>query len=190
VGADAFGIARASAHRVKWSVSTSIQVFPLADNGMGPTRSTATTCHGRPAYSRRRPVVSVGRPCLLAWQTSHCRMRSRTSRVNPGQCQRSLRHLMIRLTPEWACLWVSQIISRRRARGHTTRFPSRRLSAASVMVRRPSWLTLREPQRIQRCRYSTSPCCCCSSVGRRPSFLAGRCQLLPLAVFAEAGSTP
>jgi len=46
MGADTSEMAKASAHWVKWSVSTSIQVFPLADNSIGPTRSTATTCHG------------------------------------------------------------------------------------------------------------------------------------------------
>jgi len=52
-GGNASGIVRGSAHRVKWSMSTSIQVFLLVDNGIGLTRSTATTCHGRLAYSRR-----------------------------------------------------------------------------------------------------------------------------------------
>jgi len=153
-------------------MSTTIQVFPLADNSIGSTRSTATVCHGRPAYSRLQPVVFVGWPFLLAWQTSHCRIRSRTSRVSPGLYQRSLRHLMTQLTPAQACLWVSQISSRRRERGHTPRSLSRWLSTASVMVRRPSWLTLRESQQLQKCKYSTSPCRCCSSVDQRPFFLS------------------
>jgi len=60
VGADVSGIARASAHRVKWFVSTSIQVFPSADNGIGSTRPAATICYSRPAYSRCWTVLSLG----------------------------------------------------------------------------------------------------------------------------------
>jgi len=44
VGADASGIDRASANQVKWSMSTSIQVFSLMENGISPTRPTVTTC--------------------------------------------------------------------------------------------------------------------------------------------------
>lgn len=68
VGADPFRIARMLTHRVKWSVNTRILVFPRVDGGMGPTKSTTTTCHERPAYLQWRPMVAVGRPCLLAWQ--------------------------------------------------------------------------------------------------------------------------
>jgi len=59
VGADASGIARASNHRVKWSVRTKIQEFPLSVVGMGLMRSIATTCQGRPVYSRRTAGVQL-----------------------------------------------------------------------------------------------------------------------------------
>jgi len=146
---------------------------PWADNSIGPTRATATTFHGWSAYSRCQPVVFVGRPCLLAWQTSHYHTRSRMSQVILDQYHRSCRHLVTRLAPAWACLWLSQISSCRRARGHTTQSLSCwRMSAASVIIKIPLGLTLRESQQRQRSWNSTSPCRCCSSLGCRHSFLA------------------
>jgi len=47
LGADASDIVQAVALQVKWSVSTSIQVYPLTDNVIAPTRSIATACYGR-----------------------------------------------------------------------------------------------------------------------------------------------
>jgi len=70
VVADTSGVARALALRMNVSASTSIQVFPIKDNSIRPTRSTATTCHGQPVHCQRWPVTSVGWSCLLAWQTS------------------------------------------------------------------------------------------------------------------------
>jgi len=71
------------------SRSTKIQLLPRGVGGMGQTRSTATTCQGRPAYNLCRPASPGRRPCLLAWQISRCLTFSRTSGPILGQYHRS-----------------------------------------------------------------------------------------------------
>jgi len=172
VGAEASGIASVSAHKVKWSFNTSIQLLPLPVVGMGPTRSMAITCHGRPAWRLRLLAVSVECPCLLAWHISHFRTRSWTSRVIPGQYHWSWRHRVTLPAPEWACLWVSQINSRRRANGRTTLSHSRWFApVANVIVNNPSPLNWKEFQRSQKYLNSAHLTRCSASIVRRSSFL-------------------
>lgn len=105
---------------MRWFVITRMQVFLLADNGIGLNTSTTTIWHGCIVYSQRQPVVCVWQPCLLAWQTSHCRICNRTSLVSPSQYYCSCRQLVAKLALEWACLWVSQINSSPEACRQTT----------------------------------------------------------------------
>jgi len=166
-------MAWASAHLVKWSVNTRIQLFPLGVGGMDPTRSTATICQGRPAYSLQRPASPGRLPCLLAWQISHCLTLSRTPCPIPGQYHWNCSLVITLWTPAWACLWVSHINSWRMAVGQTTLFFSGCPSlTASVRVSHPSSPIRSESQHWQSIQNSTHPCLSCSSVGRRPSLFA------------------
>jgi len=95
---------------------------------MGPTKLTATTCHGLLAYSLHRPASPGRRPCL------YCRTLSRTSCPILDQYHRSCNLASTLWTPAWACLWAFQTNSRHMAAGKTTLFFSGcLLFAAKVM---------------------------------------------------------
>jgi len=141
--------------------------------GMVLTRSTASACQGPPAYSVRRPASPGGRPCLLAWQVSHCFTLHRTSCSMLGQYHRSCNLLSTLWTPTWACWWVFRINSRRMAAGQTTlSFADCPWLATKDIVSRPSGPIRSELQRWQYSRSSAHPCLRCLSLGRHPSCLA------------------
>ena len=156
---------------MKWSTNTSIQRLPLAVSGIGPTKSIATFCQGRPACSLCFPCAPLVPPCLAAWQISQLLTILLTIAVIPGQYQVSWSLLVVLTTPEWARAWVVHTMWPLSDGGHMAHhldFPC----GATLASRTPSGRSRSEPRILFNLFSSALPESSCSEVTSTSSWRA------------------